>query len=103
MTRYVSRERRVTSAATMTDFFNRMGWFDRMPEERRLIARELEHQSTDGITAETLHVAALYVELYTGPDALEGLGTTDIMTLIDRECTTLFELRDYDHGPSGIR
>ena len=74
-----------------------------MPEERRLIARELEALSYAGISAEELHIAALYVEQYTDPDTLEGLDLADIMTMIDRECTTLFELEHYDNGPAGIR
>lgn len=86
-------EKRKTSALYMRNLFERMGWFDRDKGQGAWVALSLEFNSAEGITADQLRIAALYVEHYTDPDTLEGLDTADIMMLICKECTTVFEIQ----------
>ena len=95
MTGYVSAERRTAKSRDMLELFNAAGWFDKQPEIGKYVALSLEFNSPAGITANILYIAALYVEQYTDDDVLRDLDTADIMTIIDRECTTVFTVSDY--------
>lgn len=86
-------EKRKTNALCMRNLFEHMGWFDRDKGQGAWVALSLEFNSAEGITAEQLRIAALYVEHFTDQDTLEGLDTADIMMLLCKECTTVFEIQ----------
>lgn len=87
-------EKRVAYADTIKRLFDNMGWFNLNEKKAVMVSSALEFVGTEnGITAERLYYAALYVEQYTDPGALEGLDTADIMAIISRKCWYTYEIQ----------
>lgn len=95
-------EKRTAHAKQIKRLFDEMGWFDKEPKKSSYVALSLEMNSANGITADNLYLAALYVEQYTDENVLNDIGTFEIMAIIDRECSTVFSGEPETYGPRGL-